>query len=133
CLRGIHKIPLQHIRYKCHCQPVADVSQDSDSDWNFREDECTSVQQRLKPRQYAVEVHQPVGNPITCAGQNVALESGAEFTNAKREDRAEKDAGYDMQGEGGDEEIVARNVESPATFKNCCVNPEQAERFDSQH
>ncbi len=46
------------------------------------------------------------------------------LTGAKREDRAEKDAGYDMQGEGGDEEIVARNIESPATFKNSCVNPE---------
>ena len=93
------------------------MSQDSDGDWNFREDECFSVQKRLKPRQYAVEVHQPDGNPITCARQSVALESGAEFTGAKREDRAEKDAGYDMHGEGRNEEIGLRKIESPAPFK----------------
>ena len=109
------------------------MGQDSNGDWNFREDECASEQKRLKPRQYAVEVHQPDGNPITCARQNVALESGAEFTGAKREDRAEKDAGYDMNNEGGDEEIGTRKFESPAPFKNSCVNPEQAERFHAQH
>ncbi len=35
-LRRIHKISLQHIGYKCHRQAIADVSQDSDVDWNFR-------------------------------------------------------------------------------------------------
>jgi len=109
------------------------VSQDSNGYWNLREDECTSVQKRLKPRQYAVEVHQPDGNSITCARQNVALQSGAKSAGAKHEDRAEKDTGYYMDNESSNEEIGTRKFESSAPFKNSCVNPEQAERFDSQH
>jgi hypothetical protein len=109
------------------------VSQDSNGDWNFREDECTSVQQRLKPRQYAVEVRQPDGNPITCARQKVALESGADSRAPNAKIVPKRMPVTICRAKAAMKKSSRENIESPATFKNSYVNPEQAERFDSQH